>query len=91
MCYCRRSLGSLEFLEGSPRRLDYTAIGNTVNAAARIEAENKRWDSEVLISAQTHDALPVAERNRLPLVRLGEPVHVKGIKQGLDLYRIDVQ
>ena len=43
---------------GSPRRLDYTAIGDTVNTAARIESANKELQSEVLISQATFAALP---------------------------------
>src|SRR5216683_561023 len=43
---------------GSPRQLDYTAIGDVVNAAARIKSENKRFETEILISSATYHALP---------------------------------
>ncbi|MBY0525057.1 MAG: adenylate/guanylate cyclase domain-containing protein [Gemmataceae bacterium] len=75
---------------GSPRRLDYTAIGDAVNAASRIESENKRLHTEVLISAVTYAALPNEARARLGCATLPVDAMVKGKQQVLQLYPIEV-
>jgi adenylate cyclase len=66
---------------GASKRLEYTAIGNNVNLAARLESANKYYGTAVLLAATTVDELKSsAVLRRLDLIQ------AKGITQPTWVY-----
>lgn len=68
---------------GSEQKMDYTAVGRTVNVAARLEAHTKKAGVAGLISAETAQAV----RDRFEFESLGN-VQLPGVSGELEVFTL---
>ncbi len=67
---------------GCDFRMDYTAIGDTVNTAARLESNAK--SGQILISEYVYEAV----KERVDVTEVGE-IPLKGKSKGVFVYQVD--
>ena len=75
---------------GSPKRLSYLLVGDTVNLASRLQSLTRELDAHIIVSSDTVERLPV-EQIQDNFLKHSHPVQVKGRQLEVDIYLIPRQ
>jgi len=74
---------------GTMARLEYTVIGDVVNAASRLESKTKDLAADILISGAVHDALSPRVRGLFKFESLGS-MAFKGKNETVPVYKVSL-
>jgi class 3 adenylate cyclase len=69
---------------GSPDRLVYAMVGDTVNSASRIQTLNKTYGTDILISEHTKDLI---QEKGLDLSSMGK-VALRGKREEIEIFKV---
>lgn len=73
---------------GSPDRLSYLLVGDTVNIASRLQSLTKELDAHIIISSQTHDRLKKKQLENIKFQKSMD-IDIIGKKNKMDIYSIE--
>ncbi|MCG8636932.1 MAG: HAMP domain-containing protein [Desulfobacterales bacterium] len=72
---------------GSPDRLSYLLVGDTVNLASRLQAMTRDLDTRIIVSGDTVSRLPDTF-STATLEAVPEPVSVKGVDRPVSIFTV---
>ena len=68
---------------GSPDRLTYSLVGDTINMASRIQELNKQYKTDILVSASTQSSLD----HNFSVEKVGAAT-VRGITKPVEIFKL---